>query len=75
MSYYTMSTYGYLTFAGSMRTKLEQLTQNQAELLIHVQSLRVNLPKPPTLPTPQLAAVLILFTELNDDIILIKRPI
>lgn len=54
--------------------KLKHLTQNQAELLIQVQSLRVNLPKPPVLPTPHLAAVLILFTEQNNDIILIKRP-
>lgn len=57
-----------------LRTALEQLTQNQAELLIRVQSLRSTLPKPPNLPTPQLAAVLILFTEENEEILLIKRP-
>ena len=60
--------------ATPIRTQLERLTQNQAELLIQIQSLRATLPKPPILPTPHLAAVLILFTEQNEDIILIKRP-
>lgn len=54
--------------------KLKDLTENQAELLIQIQGLRTKLPKPPKLATPHLAAVLILFTEQNEDIILIKRP-
>lgn len=69
-----MATSDFLAFSGSVRAQLEKLTQNQADLLIRVHSLRINLPKPPILPTPHLAAVLILFTELNEDIILIKRP-
>jgi 8-oxo-dGTP pyrophosphatase MutT (NUDIX family) len=57
-----------------LQTILSLLSQNPAELLIQVESLRATLPKPPVLPTPYQAAVVILLNQKDNDIILIKRP-
>ncbi len=43
------------------------------DLLNQIQALRTTLPRPPTLPTPYQAAVIILLSEADNDIILIKR--
>lgn len=62
-----------LSSSDLLQTLLRLLAQNQAELLIQIKTLRSTLPKPPVLPTPYQAAVIILFTELDNDIILIER--
>lgn len=52
---------------------LSRLTQNQEDLLKQIQALRATLPRPPLLPTPYQAGVMILVSEQDNDIILIQR--